>query len=127
MFIGSLALPVGLTTANSTLQILAPPDMRARLLSALLMVSFGAQPLASLLVGYSAQVLGALEAVRANGLLMASGAAALLALRPTLRRWEPRTIATRRSQRGRAPTAIIPPARPRPGQGEWGRFSRLPA
>jgi len=33
-------------------------------------------------------VLGALEAVRANGLLMASGAAALLALRPTLRRWE---------------------------------------
>jgi len=88
MFIGSLAFPVVLTTANSTLQILAPPDMRARLLSALLMVSFGAQPLASLLVGYSAQVLGALEAVRANGLLMASGAAALLALRPTLRRWE---------------------------------------
>lgn len=88
MFIGSMAFPVVFTTANSTLQIMAPPDMRARLLSALLMVSFGAQPIASLLVGSAAQLLGALSAVRANGLLMAGGAAALLALRPALRSWE---------------------------------------
>jgi len=88
IFVGSMAFPVVLTTTMSTLQLMAPPDMRARLLSALLMVSFGAQPLAALMVGYSAQVLGALSAVRANGLLMAAGAAALLALRPALRSWE---------------------------------------
>jgi len=93
MFVGSMAFPVVLTTAMSTLQLMAPPDMRARLLSALLMVSFGAQPLAALLVGYSAQALGALAAVRANGLLMAAGAVALLALRPALRGWEVSTEA----------------------------------
>ncbi len=88
MFAGGMAFPMVLTTANSTLQILAPPDMRARLLSTLLMVTFGAQPIAALMVGYSAQFLGPLSAVRANGLLMAAGAAMLLVLRPTLRGWE---------------------------------------
>jgi MFS family permease len=88
MYLGSLAFPVVLTTANGTLQMLAPQDMRARLLSVLLMVSFGAQPFAALLVGYSAQILGTQSAVLANGFLMAVGAIALLALRPALRRWE---------------------------------------
>lgn len=88
MFVGSMTFPVVFTTAMGTLQIMAPGDMRARLVSALLMVTFGAQPLAALLVGYSAQILGALSAVRANGLLMAVGALALLALRPALRWWE---------------------------------------
>jgi len=88
MFLNGAAFPVVLTTANGLIQFMAPPHMRARVLTAFLMVSFGAQPLAALAVGYSAHALGPLAAVRLNGVLMALGAVALLIFRPELRRWE---------------------------------------
>lgn len=88
LFFGGMAFPIVLTTAMGLMQVMAPPEMRARLVTTLLMVSFGAQPVASLIVGYGAQLLGAPAAVRANGILMAAGALLWLAVRPGLRRWE---------------------------------------
>ncbi len=87
MFLSGVAFPVVLTTATGLIQFMAPADMRARLVTTLLVVSFGAQPLAALAVGYSAQVLGPVAAVKVNGVLMTLGALALLTFRPALRSW----------------------------------------
>lgn len=87
-FLLGLAFPIVLTTTNGMMQFLAPPDMRARLITILFMVSFGAQPIAMLVVGYSAQLFGPPAALGINGLSMTLGAAALLVFRPGLRSWE---------------------------------------
>jgi hypothetical protein len=88
MLANGAAFPVVLTTANGLVQLMAPADMRGRLLTSLLMVTLGTQPLAALAVGYLAQVVGPIRAVEVNGLLMALGAVAVLALRPGLRYWD---------------------------------------
>lgn len=88
MFLVSLTIPVVLTTASGLIQTLAPPTMRARLLSTLLMVTFGIQPVASLVIGVSADHLGAPLAIRVNGVFMVVGAILLLVVRPKLREWE---------------------------------------
>ena len=88
LFLVSLSVPTVITTANGMLQVLAQPNMRVRLLSTFVMVSFGAQPIASLVLGYSADAIGVLAAIRVNGLLLISGAIFLLAIRPNLRQWE---------------------------------------
>ena len=88
IFLGSTAAPVVIATTLGFLQLIAPPDMRARLVSFFVMVSFGMQPLASLLVGTSAEHLGTPLAILLNGALMITGALTLLVLRPALRRWE---------------------------------------
>jgi hypothetical protein len=87
----SMTVPVVLATANGLLQTLAPPTMRARLLSTYLMVIFGIQPIASLFIGYSADLLGPPLAMRINGALMAAGGLLLLLARPELRRWQVHT------------------------------------
>jgi len=89
MFLSGSTFPVVLTTTNGLIQFMAPQHMRARIVTAMIMVSFGAQPLAAFLVGHSAEAFGALAALRVNGILMAAGALALLFLRPGLRHWEP--------------------------------------
>lgn len=86
-----LGIPVIMTTANGLVQFLAPPNMRARLLSVWLMVGFGLQPISSLLVGYGAHFLGSPWAVRFNALCMLGGTALLLLARPELRTWEVHT------------------------------------
>jgi len=88
IFASGLAAPVVFTMAIGLLQVMAPPGMRARLLSLFVMVSFGMQPLASLLVGASAQVLGTPLAILINGLFLLAGPLMMLATRPNLRRWE---------------------------------------
>jgi MFS family permease len=88
LFMVSMTVPVVLATANGLLQTLAPPTMRARLLSTYLTVIFGIQPVASLFVGYSADLLGPPRAMRINGLLMAAGGLLMLLARPELRRWQ---------------------------------------
>ena len=52
------------------------------------MVSFGIQPVASLVLGYSAQHFGPSIAIRLNGLLLMACALTLLTARPALRHWE---------------------------------------
>jgi len=88
MFFVSLGAPAVFTMVNGLLQFLAPPEMRARLLSLLLMVSFGLQPFASLLIGYSAELLSTPVAIEINGVLLLTSAGAMFALRSKLLRWE---------------------------------------
>jgi predicted MFS family arabinose efflux permease len=84
----SVSIPVVLASVNALTQMLAPPEMRARLLSVSQMLSFGAQPLGALMVGWSANALGPMMAIRVNGFAMLTLAAAILLLRPAFRRWE---------------------------------------
>lgn len=88
LFLVSTTVPAVLATANGLLQTLAPPTMRARLLSTYIMVIFGVQPVAALFIGYSADLLSPPLAIRINGLLMAAGGILLLLARPELRRWQ---------------------------------------
>ncbi len=87
-FLSSLAVPVVMTSTNGIIQMLAPPNMRARLLVLWIMVSFGLQPFAFLLVGYSGQLLGAPMAILLNGCALIFGSAALLIVHPELRHWQ---------------------------------------
>jgi hypothetical protein len=52
------------------------------------MISFGFQPIAALVLGSSASLIGALRAVFLSGLLMLTGASLLLVFRIGLRIWE---------------------------------------
>ena len=88
MFMLSTGGPAVFTTANGLLQMLGPANMRARLLSTYVMVTFGLQPIASVLVGYSAERLGTPAAIGINGLLLVLAAAVILLVRPELRAWE---------------------------------------
>jgi MFS family permease len=87
IFFSSLGAPVVITMALGLMQVLAPAHMRARLVSLLITVTFGMQPIASLLVGYSAEHLGTSVAIQLNGILLMIGAAAMLAFRSQLRQW----------------------------------------
>jgi hypothetical protein len=85
--LASIGAPAVIATSLGLAQMMSPPDMRARLVSLFIMVSFGMQPLASLYVGYTAQFLGVPTVVMLNGILLAVGPALLLALRAPLRAW----------------------------------------
>jgi MFS family permease len=88
MFLGSVGAPTIMTMALGLVQLMAPPDMRARLLSLFTMVSFGLQPFAAFLIGQSAEHFGVRTAIEINSLLLIIGALAMLLLRGDLRRWE---------------------------------------
>src|SRR5437867_765039 len=94
IFFVSLTIPVVLTTANGLLQILAPPDMRGRVLSIFLMISFGAQPIAAILIGVAADLFTPMGAVLLNGALMVVAAGVLVGLRSGLLSWEARPAMT---------------------------------
>lgn len=88
MLISSLAFPIVMTTGNGLIQYLTPPEMRGRILTIYLMIIFGLQPIASQLVGWVGQTLGAPKAILINGTMMAL-LALLGLLRPGLAAWEP--------------------------------------
>ncbi|MHB9146779.1 MAG: MFS transporter [Symbiobacteriia bacterium] len=94
IFLGSLTLPVVMTTTNGMIQFLAPPNMRARVVGAYLMLSFGMQPISSLFVGLTGKYLGPPTAVLINGTLMVLGGVALIVFRPGLRSWAPYHLPT---------------------------------
>jgi MFS family permease len=87
IFLVSLAMPTVMTTVNGLLQVMAPPSMRGRLLSAYILVSFGIQPLAALSIGFFAARLGIANAILIDGIAIVVGALAVLTLRPALRQW----------------------------------------
>jgi MFS family permease len=91
LFLASLTPPVVFTTTSGFLQVSSPPNMRARLLSTYVMLSFGLQPFASLFIGFSAQRLCSPGAVALNGVLLMVLAALILLSRPGLRHWEMNT------------------------------------
>ena len=84
----SLGAPVVMTMALGLMQVLAPPGMRARLLTIFTMLSFGMQPFASLLIGYNADALGTALAIRINGVILICVVLLMLALRLGLRAWQ---------------------------------------
>lgn len=88
IFCISLGAPLVLTTGLGVLQLMAPGDMRARIISLFTMLTFGLQPLASIAIGYSAEHLGAQNAILINSLCLLTGAALMFFLRDGLRQWE---------------------------------------
>lgn len=87
IFFCSVNIPVVLAGVGGLVQMLAPSDMRARLLSVSSMLSTGIQPIGALLVGWLGRVLGPMATIRLNGLLMACIALALLLLHREFRNW----------------------------------------
>lgn len=87
IFFCSINIPVVLAGVGGLVQMLAPPDMRARLLSVSSMLSTGIQPIGALLVGWMGNALGPMVAIRVNGLLMAAIALTLLFLHREFRNW----------------------------------------
>ncbi len=83
----SMGIPIVLGGVNSLVQVITPADMRARVLSLMQMISFGAQPVAALLIGNLAGWLGPMAAVRINATVMLIVAFLLLTLRKEFREW----------------------------------------
>jgi MFS family permease len=88
IFFGALGVPAVLTTANGLLQVMAPPAMRGRLLTAYIIVSFGIQPISSFVIGLVANAVGIANAMLLCGVALIVGALAMLFFRPGLRFWE---------------------------------------
>ena len=76
--------------------------MRGRVLSIFLMISFGAQPIAAILIGVAADLFTPMGAVLLNGALMVVAAGVLVGLRSGLLSWEARPA---------MPAAAGPPSR----------------
>jgi predicted MFS family arabinose efflux permease len=91
LFFVSTGIPAVLTTTMGLMQVLAPTEMRARLTSLFFTLTFGMQPVASLLAGYTADSLTTSTAIEVNGLLLMAGAILIMVVRPALRRWEANT------------------------------------
>ncbi|HEV8595279.1 MAG TPA: MFS transporter [Thermoplasmata archaeon] len=87
IFLISLLIPVVMTSSTGLLQVLSPPAMRARVLSTLVMVTFGTLPIASLVTGLMVDAFDVMTALRINGLLLVGGAIGMLAFRRELRDW----------------------------------------
>jgi MFS family permease len=87
IFLYSVNIPVVLASVGALIQMLAPPDMRARLLSVSSMLSTGMQPIGALMVGWLGNALGPMAAIRVNGTLMAIVALSLLLLHRPFRNW----------------------------------------
>lgn len=88
IFMYSINIPVVLGSVSGLTQVLAPGDMRARVLSASQMLSFGVQPLGALFVGWVGNAFGPLMAIRINGALMVSLVLLFMWLRPAYRHWQ---------------------------------------
>ena len=87
IFFCSVNIPVVLAGVGGLVQMLAPGDMRARLLSVSSMLSTGIQPIGALVVGWLGRVLGPMATIRVNGFFMISIALALLLLHREFRNW----------------------------------------
>lgn len=88
IFLVSLGAPLVLTTGLGVMQLMAPGDMRARIISLFTMVSFGLQPLSSLFIGYAAETFGAQTIIMINASCLILGGILMLALRKGLMQWE---------------------------------------
>jgi MFS family permease len=84
-FMASLGAANVLTLSVGLAQELSPPNLRARVVSALMMIVFGLQPVSSYLVGKAADLVGITTMMKINGALMILFPAILLAI-PALRK-----------------------------------------
>jgi MFS family permease len=88
LFLSSMGAPTVLTMTLGLTQLMSPLEMRARLLSLFTMISFGMQPIAALLIGFSAEHFGVQAAIQINTTLLVISACLMFAFRPGLRDWE---------------------------------------
>jgi len=88
IFFVSLGAPLVLTTGLGVMQLMSPMDMRARIISLFTMLTFGLQPISSIVIGYSAEILGTQTAILINALCLITGAALIFLFRNGLRAWE---------------------------------------
>ncbi|HNB42003.1 MAG TPA: MFS transporter, partial [Anaerolineales bacterium] len=88
IFLVSLGAPLVLTTGLGVMQLMAPGDMRARIISLFTMVSFGLQPLSSLIIGYAAETFGTQTIIMINAACLTLGGILMLMLRKGLIQWE---------------------------------------
>lgn len=84
-FMASLGASNVLVIGNGMLQLLAPENMRASILSTFIMISLGLQPIASLLIGYGAQTFGVSHIIFFNGSMLIIIPALILWGAPILR------------------------------------------
>jgi predicted MFS family arabinose efflux permease len=88
MALAMVSSPIMFTTALSLVQMMAPDNMRARVVSLLNMMSFGTQPAAALIIGNLGERIGVQPTMLLCGVGMLIGAGSLVILRPQLRTWE---------------------------------------
>lgn len=88
IFFVSLGAPLVLTTGLGVMQLMAPANMRARIISLFTMLTFGLQPLSSLFIGYTAEMLGTQTVIMINSLCLVAGALFMFFFRKGLRDWE---------------------------------------
>ncbi|MBL8064072.1 MAG: MFS transporter [Anaerolineales bacterium] len=88
IFFISLGAPLVLTTGLGVMQLMSPGDMRARIISLFTMLTFGLQPISSIVIGNAAEFLGAQAAILLSALCLIIGAALMFFFRIGLRQWE---------------------------------------
>lgn len=94
LFALSFSLPLVVAMSMGLIQVLAPAEMRARLLSLFTMVSFGLQPLSSLLVGGASERFGVAAVAAVNGSLLVFAGLGMIFLRQGLRQWQIQAVAS---------------------------------
>lgn len=75
-----------MTTANTTIQLLVPDELRGRLISVFVMASFGLSPVGSLILGWAAQFVGAPNALLGGSLVSVVFTLVVAAAYPAIRR-----------------------------------------
>jgi MFS family permease len=88
LFMGSVAMPVIFTMGLGLIQVMAPGNMRARLISLFTMLSFGLQPLAAIFVGFNAEHFGVQQTITFNAFAVLILTTFIMVSRPALRHWE---------------------------------------
>lgn len=94
IFFISLGAPLVLTTGLGVMQLMSPMDMRARIISLFTMLTFGLQPISSLVIGYSAETFGTQTIIMINALCLITGAVLMFFFRSGLRAWELQPVIT---------------------------------
>jgi MFS family permease len=88
LFALSFSLPLVIAMSMGLIQVLAPPEMRARLLSLFTMISFGLQPLSSILVGNAAERFSVGRVALFNGTVLVLAGFSLIYFRKGLKDWQ---------------------------------------
>jgi MFS family permease len=88
IFLISLGAPLVLTTGLGVMQIMSPGNMRARIISLFTMLTFGLQPISSIIVGYSAEYIGTQNTIMFAALALALSSLLMFFFRNGLRDWE---------------------------------------
>jgi MFS family permease len=88
IFLISLGAPLVLTTGLGVMQIMSPGNMRARIISLFTMLTFGLQPISSIIVGYSAEYIGTQNTIMFAALALAVLSLLMFFFRNGLREWE---------------------------------------